>query len=329
MTKAQVLSAFGPPDVMEWQDWDVPPPTRGEVRMRHTAIGINFADAYHRGGVPHPWPVPEPPCVIGFEAAGIVEDVGPGVENFTAGDRVAYGIPPLGSYAEIRNYPADKLLHLPHALEDKQVAALLMKGMTAQYLLRRTYEVQPGDTILVHAAAGGMGLILCSWANHLGATVVGTVSTPEKAEIARAAGCHYPVVRKNQDFVQVCRDVTDGEGVAVVYEAIGKDTLQKSLDCLRPMGMCAAYGHVSGPPDPVDIISDLGARGSLFITRPAIMHYVAKREDLDATANELFDVIEQAVIRADINKEYPLKDAVKAHEAIESGATTGASILIP
>jgi NADPH2:quinone reductase len=329
MTKAQVLSAFGPPDVMEWQDWDVPPPTRGEVRMRHTAIGINFADAYHRGGVPHPWPVPEPPCVIGFEAAGIVEDVGPGVENFTAGDRVAYGIPPLGSYAEIRNYPADKLLHLPHALEDKQVAALLMKGMTAQYLLRRTYEVQPGDTILVHAAAGGMGLILCSWANHLGATVVGTVSTPEKAEIARAAGCHYPVVRKNQDFAQVCRDVTDGEGVAVVYEAIGKDTLQKSLDCLRPMGMCAAYGHVSGPPDPVDIISDLGARGSLFITRPAIMHYVAKREDLDATANELFDVIEQAVIRADINKEYPLKDAVKAHEAIESGATTGASILIP
>jgi NADPH:quinone reductase-like Zn-dependent oxidoreductase len=222
MTKAQVLSAFGPPDVMEWQDWDVPPPTRGEVRMRHTAIGINFADAYHRGGVPHPWPVPEPPCVIGFEAAGIVEDVGPGVENFTAGDRVAYGIPPLGSYAEIRNYPADKLLHLPHALEDKQVAALLMKGMTAQYLLRRTYEVQPGDTILVHAAAGGMGLILCSWANHLGATVVGTVSTPEKAEIARAAGCHYPVVRKNQDFAQVCRDVTDGEGVAVVYEAIGR-----------------------------------------------------------------------------------------------------------
>jgi NADPH2:quinone reductase len=329
MTKAQVLSAFGPPDVMDWQDWDVPPPTRGEVRMRHTAIGINFADAYHRGGVPHPWPVPEPPCVIGFEAAGIVEDVGPGVENFTAGDRVAYGIPPLGSYAEIRNYPADKLLHLPHALEDKQVAALLMKGMTAQYLLRRTYEVQPGDTILVHAAAGGMGLILCSWANHLGATVVGTVSTPEKAEIARAAGCHYPVVRKNQDFAQVCRDVTDGEGVAVVYEAIGKDTLQKSLDCLRPMGMCAAYGHVSGPPDPVDIISDLGARGSLFITRPAIMHYVAKREDLDATANELFDVIEQAVIRADINKEYPLKDAVKVHEAIESGATTGASILIP
>lgn len=329
MTKAQVLPAFGPPDVMEWQDWDVPPPTRGEVRMRHTAIGINFADTYHRGGVPHPWPVPEPPCVIGFEAVGIVEDVGPGVENFTAGDRVAYGIPPLGSYAEIRNYPADKLLHLPHALEDKQVAALLMKGMTAQYLLRRTYEVQPGDTILVHAAAGGMGLILCRWANHLGATVVGTVSTPEKAEIARAAGCHYPVVRKNQDFAQVCRDVTDGEGVAVVYEAIGKDTLQKSLDCLRPMGMCAAYGHVSGPPDPVDIISDLGARGSLFITRPAIMHYVAKREDLDATANELFDVIEQAIIRADINNEYPLKDAVKAHEAIESGTTTGASILIP
>ena len=329
MTKAQVLRAFGPPDVMEWKDIDVPPPGEGEVRMRHTAIGINFADTYHRGGISHPWPVPDPPTVIGFEAAGVVEDIGPGVVGFKTGDRVAYGIPPLGSYAQARNYPVASLLHLPDQLEDKQVAALLMKGMTAQYLLRRTYKVQPGDTILVHAAAGGMGLILCRWANHLGATVIGTVSTPDKAELAKAAGCHHPVVRKNEDFEQVCRDVTDGEGVAVVYEAIGKDTLQKSLDCLRPMGVCAAYGHVSGPPDPVDIIKDLGARGSLFITRPAIMHYVAKRGDLEATAAELFDVIEQGVIRADINREFALEDAVAAHEAIESGTTTGASILIP
>ena len=328
MTKAQVVQKFGPPDVMRWQDWDVPAPSAGEVRLRHTAVGINFADTYHRGGIPHPWPVPPPPCVIGFEAVGVVEETGEGVDGFTAGDRVAYGIPPLGSYAEARNYPADKLLHLPDALEDKQVAALLMKGMTAQYLLRRTYAVQPGDTVLVHAAAGGMGLILCRWANHLGATVVGTVSTRQKAEIAVAAGCHHPVVRSTQDFVDVCRDVTDGKGVAVVYEAIGKDTLQQSLDCLRPMGMCAAYGHVSGPPDPVDIIKDLGARGSLFITRPAIMHYVAKRADLEATANELFDVIGKGVIRADIEREYPLADAVKAHEAIESGTTTGASILV-
>jgi len=328
MTKAQVIHGFGPPDVMRWQNVDVPKPGEGEVRLRHTAIGINFADTYHRGGVPHPWPVPPPPCVIGFEAVGIVEDVGSGVDGFKIGERVAYGIPPLGSYAQARNYPADKLLHLPAALEDKQVAALLMKGMTAQYLLRRTYPVQRGDTILIHAAAGGMGLILCRWANHLGATVIGTVSTPEKAEAARSAGCHFPVVRKEQDFVQVCREVTDGEGVAVVYEAIGKDTLQKSLDSLRPMGVCAAYGHVSGPPDPIDIITDLGARGSLFITRPAIMHYVAKRADLEATANELFEVIGQGVIRADIGREYPLADAVEAHKAIESGTTTGASILI-
>lgn len=328
MSKAQVVQAFGPPDVMKWQDQDVPPPGEGEVRIRHTAIGVNFADTYHRGGISHPWPVPPPPCVIGFEAVGVVEEAGPGAGDFKAGERVAYGIPPLGSYSETRNYPADKLLHLPDALEDRQVAALLMRGMTAQYLLRRTYKVEPGDTILVHAAAGGMGLILCSWAKHLGATVIGTVSTPEKAEIARAHGCDHTVVRKDQDFVKVCRDVSDGEGVAVVYEAIGKDTLQQSLDCLRLMGVCAAYGHVSGPPDPIDIITDLGARGSLFITRPAIMHYVAKRADLEATANELFDVIAQGILKANIAREYPLRDAVAAHQAIESGTTTGASILV-
>lgn len=328
MTKAQVIHEFGPPEAMRWQTYDVPPPGAGEVRIRHTAIGVNFADTYHRGGVPHPWPVPAPPCVIGFEAVGIVEEVGAGVDMFKAGERVAYGIPPLGSYAQARNYPADKLLHLPDALEDTQVAALLMRGMTAQYLLRRTYRVEAGDVILVHAAAGGMGLILCQWAKHLGARVIGTVSTEEKAQAARAAGCHHPVVRGQDDFERVAREVTDGEGVAVVYEAIGKDTLQKSLDCLKPMGVCAAYGHVSGPPDPVDIITDLGARGSLFITRPAIMHYVAKRADLEATANELFAAIADGVVSANIAREYPLKDAVAAHEAIESGTTTGASVLI-
>ena len=260
---------------------------------------------------------------------GIVEGVGEGVTGFKTGDRVAYGIPPLGSYSEVRNYPADKLLHLPDGLDDKKVAALLMKGMTAHYLLHRTYAVQPGDTILVHAAAGGMGLILCQWARALGATVVGTVSTPEKAEVAWAAGCDYPVVRSQQSFVDVVRNVTNGEGCAVVYEAIGKDTLQDSLDCLRPMGVCAAYGHVSGPPDPVDVIQDLGRRGSLFITRPAIMHYVAKRSDLEWTARDLFKAIGDGILDANINYEYPLKDAVKAHQAIESGKTLGATVLIP
>ena len=329
MPKAQVIHKKGLPSCMKWEDWHVPDPKLGEVRIRHTAIGVNYADTYHRAGISHPWPVPEEPVVIGFEGVGIVEGIGEGVTEFKTGDRVAYGIPPLGSYSEVRNYPTDKLLHLPMDLDDKEVAALLMKGMTAHYLLHRTYAVQPGDTILVHAAAGGMGLILCQWAKALGATIVGTVSTPEKADVAKAAGCHFPVVRSEKSFVEVVREVTDNEGCAVVYEAIGKDTLQASLDTLRPMGTCAAYGHVSGPPDPVDIIQDLGRRGSLFITRPAIMHYVAKRSDLEWTAHDLFKAIGDKVISANINYEYGLKDAVKAHTAIESGKTLGASVLIP
>ena len=329
MPKAQVIHKKGLPSCMKWEDWHVPDPKLGEVRIRHTAIGVNYADTYHRAGISHPWPVPEEPVVIGFEGVGIVEGIGEGVTEFKTGDRVAYGIPPLGSYSEVRNYPTDKLLHLPKDLDDKQVAALLMKGMTAHYLLHRTYAVQPGDTILVHAAAGGMGLILCQWAKALGATIVGTVSTPEKADVAKAAGCHFPVVRSEKSFVEVVREVTDNEGCAVVYEAIGKDTLQASLDTLRPMGTCAAYGHVSGPPDPVDIIQDLGRRGSLFITRPAIMHYVAKRSDLEWTAHDLFKAIGDKVISANINYEYELKDAVQAHRAIESGKTLGASVLIP
>ena len=329
MSKAHVINEFGSPEVMQWRDWHVPDPSPGEVRLRHTAIGVNFADTYHRGGISHPWKVDKPPVVIGFEGVGIVDGVGEGVTNFKTGDKVAYGIPPLGSYAETRNYPSDKLLHMPDGLEDKQVAALLMKGMTAHYLLHRTYAVQPGDTIVVHAAAGGMGLILCQWAKALGATIVGTVSTHEKAEAARAAGCHHALVRSEQNFVDVVREVTDGEGAAVVYEAIGKDTLSDSLDSLRMMGVCAAYGHVSGPPDPIDIIQDLGRRGSLFITRPAIMHYVAKRSDLEWTARDLFKAIGDGILDANINYEYALEDAVMAHSAIESGTTLGASVLIP
>ena len=329
MPMAQIIHEQGPPEVMVWQEWPVPEPGEGEVRIRQTAIGVNFADTYHRGGVSHPWPVPPRPCVIGFEAVGVVEGVGFGVTDFKEGDRVAYGIPPLGSYAEVRNYPADKLLHLPDDLDGREVAALLMKGMTAHYLLHRTYAVKPGDTILVHAAAGGMGLILCKWARALGATVIGTVSTEAKAQAAADAGCHYPIIRSKEDFETRVRDITDDEGVAVVYESIGRDTLQKSLNCLALMGVCAAYGHVSGPPEPVDIITDLGARGSLFITRPAIMHYVAKRADLVATADALFAAIRDGVIDANVNYEYPLKEAVAAHQAIESGTTLGATILLP
>lgn len=329
MSKAQVVHELGPPQAMTWQDWPVPDPGAGEVRVRHTAVGVNFADTYHRGGISHPWIVPPCPVVIGFEAVGVVEGVGPGVTDFETGDRVAYGIPPLGSYAEVRNYPCDKLLHLPDGLDERKVAALLMKGMTAHYLLHRTYKVRPGDTIVVHAAAGGMGLILCQWAKALGATIVGTVSSEAKAEAARAAGCDHPVVRSKESFVQKVREVTDGEGAAVVYEAIGKDTMKDSLDCLRLMGMCAAYGHVSGPPDPIDIIQDLGRRGSLFITRPAIMHYVAKRADLERTARDLFKAIGDGVLTARIHAEYALKDAVQAHTEIESGRTLGSLVLLP
>ena len=329
MNKAQIIRKLGPPESMSWEEWPLCDPKSDEVQIRHTAVGVNYADTYHRGGISHPWPVPDPPVVIGFEGVGIVEGVGEKVFEFREGDRVAYGIPPLGSYSEKRNYPADKLLHLPKDLNEKQVAALLMKGMTAQYLLHRTYKVQCGDTILVHAAAGGMGLILCQWAKALGATVIGTVSTEEKAEIAKAAGCDFTVVRSKKKFSRVVREVTNGEGCAVVYEAIGKDTIQESLDSLRPMGVCAAYGHVSGVPDPVDIIQDLGRRGSLFITRPAIMHYVAKRADLENTSTYLFDAISKGIIKANINYEFPLKEAVQAHKAIESGKTIGATVLIP
>tara|TARA_S200000501_G_scaffold288288_1_gene272947 strand:- start:2430 stop:3419 length:990 start_codon:yes stop_codon:yes gene_type:complete len=329
MNKAQVIRKLGPPSAMNWEEWPVDDPLPGEVLIRHTAIGVNFADTYHRAGVSHPWPVPNPPVVIGFEGVGIVEGVGDDVTHFSVGDRVAYGIPPLGSYSETRNYPADKLLHLPSEIEDKKIAALLMKGMTAHYLLHRTYKVLPGDVILVHAAAGGMGLILCQWAKALGATVIGTVSTPQKAERARAAGCDYPVVRSERKFVDVVKEITNNEGCSVVYESIGKDTLQDSLDSLKLMGVCAAYGHVSGPPDPVDIIQDLGRRGSLFITRPAIMHYVSKRSDLEWASNDLFKAVADGILAANVNYEYPLKDAVVAHEAIESGNTLGAAVLIP
>ena len=329
MNKAQVIRKLGPPSAMNWEEWPVDDPLPGEVLIRHTAIGINFADTYHRAGVSHPWPVPNPPVVIGFEGVGIVEGVGDDVTHFSVGDRVAYGIPPLGSYSETRNYPADKLLHLPSEIEDKKIAALLMKGMTAHYLLHRTYKVLPGDVILVHAAAGGMGLILCQWAKALGATVIGTVSTPQKAERARAAGCDYPVVRSERKFVDVVKEITNNEGCSVVYESIGKDTLQDSLDSLKLMGVCAAYGHVSGPPDPIDIIQDLGRRGSLFITRPAIMHYVSKRSDLEWASNDLFKAVADGILETNLNYEYPLKDAVVAHEAIESGNTLGAAVLIP
>lgn len=328
MPMAAVIHEQGSPDVFRWEAIDVPAPGKGEVRIRHTAIGVNFADTYHRRGVAHPWKVPPLPCVLGFEAVGIVRDLGPGVEDLKVGERVVYGVPPLGSYSEERVYPADSLIVVPDEIGDEILAACFMKGLTAQYLIHRTYAVKPGDFVLVHAAAGGMGLILCQWCKHLGATVIGTVSTREKAALASENGCNHPILYRNEDFVARTREITGGEGVHVVYESIGKDTLQKSLDCLRPLGMCAAYGHVSGVPEPVDIIKDLGARGSLFITRPAVMHYMAKREDLLAAANDLFEMLRSDRLNVTVNQCYPLREVARAHAQIAAGNTTGSTILV-
>ncbi len=328
MTMAAVIHEKGGPDVFRWEEVEVPAPGPGEVRLRNSAVGVNYVDTYHRRGMPHPWPVPPLPVVLGFEGVGVIEETGPGVDEFHQGDRVCYAMPPHGAYSQERVYPADKLIAVPDGIDDKTVAAMMLKGLTAQYLLRRTYRVQAGDTILVHAAAGGMGQILCQWGRHLGATVVGTASSDEKAGIAAAAGCHHPVVYTRDDFQAKVMEVTGGEGCAVVYESIGKDTFRQSIDSLRPMGMLASYGHASGAPDPVDVI-ELGAKGSLFVTRPAIMHYMAKREDMLASAAELFEVVKSGAVKIAVNQVYPLKEAAEAHRAIEERRTTGSTVLMP
>ncbi len=328
MAMAAVIHEKGAPDVFRWEEVEVPAPGAGEVRLRNSAVGVNYVDTYHRRGMPHPWPVPPLPVILGFEGVGVVQETGPGVDEFQEGDRVCYAMPPHGAYSQERVYPADKLIKVPDGIDDKTVAAMMLKGLTAQYLLRRTYRVQPGDTILVHAAAGGMGQILCQWGRHLGATVVGTASSDEKAGIAAAAGCHHPVVYTRDDFQAKVMEVTGGEGCAVVYESIGKDTFRQSIDSLRPMGMLASYGHASGAPDPVDVI-ELGAKGSLFVTRPAIMHYMAKREDMLASAAELFEVVKSGAVKIAVNQVYPLKEAAEAHRAIEERRTTGSTVLMP
>lgn len=328
MTMAAVIHEKGAPEVFRWEEVEVGAPGPGEVRLRNRAIGVNYVDTYHRRGMPHPWPVPPLPLVLGFEGVGVVQALGPGVGGLAPGDRVAYALPPHGAYSQERVYPADKLIKVPDGIDDRTIAAMMLKGLTAQYLLRRTYPVQPGDVILVHAAAGGMGQILCQWGKHLGATVIGTVSSDEKAAQAKALGCDHPVVATRDDFVATVKAVTNGEGCAVVYESIGKDTFRKSLDCLRPLGMLASYGHASGPPDPVDVIA-LGAKGSLFLTRPAIMHYMAKRADMEASAKELFEVVLGGAVRISVNHIYPLREVARAHRAIEERRTTGSTVLLP
>ncbi len=286
MTHAIRFHRTGGPEVLQWEEVGVGEPGPGEVRVRHAAVGLNFIDTYHRSGL---YPVPLP-SGIGLEGAGTVEALGPGVAHLQVGDRVAYAGGPLGAYSEARLIPADRLIRLPDSLSFETGAAMMLQGLTAAYLLRRTYRVQKGDTVLIHAAAGGVGLIACQWAKALGATVIGTVSTEAKAELARAHGCDHPILYTREDFARRVRDITGGEGVPVVYDGIGKDTFTGSLDSLRPLGTMVSFGNASGPVGLIDPLL-LSHKGSLFFTRPTLMHYTARRADLEALATELLGVV--------------------------------------
>lgn len=314
----------GGPEVMRWEEVVVGDPAPHEARVRHAAIGLNFIDIYFRSGR---YPL-ELPSGLGLEGAGIVEAVGSAVTDIAPGDRVAYAGGPPGAYAEVRNLPADRLVKLPEAIDFRRAAAMMLQGMTAQYLLRRTYRVQPGDTILIHAAAGGVGLIVCQWAKALGATVIGTVGSDEKAAIARAHGCDHPIVYTREDFVARVKEITQGEGVPVVYDSVGAATFEKSLDCLRPLGLMVTFGQSSGPVPLVDT-QTLSKKGSLFLTRPTLFTYTAKRADLLASAQELFEVVQSGKVNIEINQTYPLKEAARAHIELAARKTTGSSILLP
>jgi NADPH2:quinone reductase len=315
----------GGPEVLHFDAVEVGEPGPGQIRLRQTAIGLNFIDVYHRTGL---YPVANLPTPIGLEAAGVVEKIGSGVEGLNEGDRVAYGTGPLGAYAEARLIDAAKVVKLPSAIDDRTAAAIMLKGMTAHYLLRRTYEVKPGDTILFHAAAGGVGLIACQWAKALGATVIGTVGSEEKAAEAKAHGCDYPILYRKEDFAERVREITKGAGVPVVYDSVGKDTFSKSLDCLRPLGIMVLFGQSSGPVPPFDL-GILAQKGSLYITRPTLMTYCAKRSDLEWAARDLFDVVSSGKVKIEINQTYPLKEAVAAHRDLEARKTTGCTLLLP
>jgi NADPH2:quinone reductase len=321
MTKAIRVHQPGGPEVLQWEDVEVGEPGPGEVRLRQEAAGLNFIDVYHRTGL-YPLPLPFTP---GVEGAGIIEAVGPGVTDLKPGDRVAYGMP-AGGYAEVRLIAADRLVKVPDAIPLEQAAAMMLQGMTAHMLLRQVYRVQPGDTILIHAAAGGVGLIACQWAKALGATVIGTVGSDEKAELARAHGCDHPIVYTRQHFVAEVERLTGGAKLPVVYDSVGKDTFFPSLDCLRPRGLMVSFGNSSGTPEPFDT-AVLAHKGSLYLTRPALFTYTLRREDLELAARELFDVVTSGKVRIEVKQRYPLSDAAEAHRALEERRTSGSTVL--
>lgn len=324
MPHAIRIHRTGGPEVLQWEVVDVPSPAPGEVRIRHAAVGLNFIDTYHRTGL-YPLPLP---AGIGLEGAGTVEALGEGVSELAVGDRVAYAGGPVGAYAEVRNIPAHRLLKLPESIDFDTAAAMMLQGLTAAYLLRKTYRVQPGDAVLIHAAAGGVGLIACQWAKALGATVIGTVGSAAKAELAKAHGCDHVINYSTENFTQRVREITGGEGVAVVYDGVGKDTFAGSLDSLRPMGMMVTYGNASGPVPPLDLLQ-LSQKGSLFVTRPTLMNYTARREDLLALGEELFAMVVAAKVKIEVHQRYALRDATQAHIDLEARKTTGSTILIP
>jgi len=323
MPKAIRIHETGGPEVLRWEEVEVGRPGPGEALICQTAIGLNFIDTYHRTGL-YPLPLP---AVLGMEGAGMVEEVGAGVTDVEPGDRVAYaGV--LGAYTERRLIAADRLVPLPDGVSDIQAAAMMLKGMTAEYLLLRTHPVQRGETILVHAAAGGVGLIMCQWAKHLGATVIGTVGSDQKADLARANGCDHPIVYTRENFTERVRALTGGAGVPVVYDSVGKDTFLGSLDCLRPLGLMVSYGNASGAVPPFNI-GLLAQKGSLFLTRPVLMAYTAKREDLLSCARALFEVVASGVVKIKLERTWPLEDAASAHRELEGRRTTGSTVLIP
>ncbi|WP_374400057.1 quinone oxidoreductase [Niveibacterium sp.] len=324
MSMAIRIPRNGGPEVLEWQAVDVPPPGPGAAQVRHHAVGLNYIDVYHRNGL-YPLPLPSG---IGVEGAGEVVAVGEGVSDVVVGDRVAYAGGPVGAYAQIRNLPADRLVRLPESISFETGAAMMLQGLTAQYLLRRTYRVAAGDTILVHAAAGGVGLILCQWAKALGATVIGTVGSDEKAALATAHGCDHAIVYTRERFADRVKAITGGAGVAVVYDSIGKDTFMDSLACLRPLGTMVTYGNATGPVPPLDL-GVLAKMGSLYVTRPTLFTYTAKRSDLLAMSSELFEVVQNGSVKIEIRQRYPLADAAQAHRDLEARRTTGSTILLP
>ena len=325
MVAAVRVHKTGGPEVLTYEEVEVPAPGPGQVRVKNRAIGVNFIDTYFRMGM-YPSPVGLP-FVSGNEGAGDVIAVGPGVTDVKVGDRVGY-VSGLGAYSVERILPADRAVKLPDSISYEQAAAMMLKGMTVQYLLRRTYKVQKGDNVLIHAAAGGVGLIACQWANHLGATVIGTVGSKDKAELAKKSGAHHVILYRDEDFAAKVKEITGGKLCEVVYDGVGKATFPASLDCIKPLGMFVSFGSASGPVDAFNI-NILQTKGSLFATRPTLNTYVAKREDLLKTANDLFEVVASGAVKIPVNQTYPLKDAQKAHRDLESRGTTGSTILVP